>query len=325
MANVANASGYKDLLNTPLNDGVVYAGMIIDRNFEEDMMYYITNTTVLDDLTRCGQVIQFNKPPRVGPWRAYEKNQNMVSDQPTSDSFCITVCNAAYKSIKIDELDIYRACNSWDAFETGFLNDCWRELSELWHSDVLTGMQLQVSSRNLGKSAGRYGNIDLGSVGNPLHLTPDTIVSFFSRMRDVLIDAGRWVDGEMFIVVPRAMQSLLLETMYAKQLCCNTGESLLFKGMKASDIMGFTVVESDRMRPVVDPATRRLVYPILAGWNEAYAFTGDIVKAELNRSPGNSFGVVYNMLTVYGGGVIYPDAMAKAYVTFSTDGVVTRP
>lgn len=324
MANTTVASGYKDLLETPLGKGVVYAGTIIDRNFEDDMLYYITNSTVLDELTRCGQVIQFNKPPRVGAWRPYELNQKMVSDQPTSDSFCITVCDMAYKSIKIDEVSIYRACDNWDAYETGFLNDAWYHLSELWHTSVLTGMQLQVSSRNLGKNAGRYGNIDLGSIGNALHLTPDNIVSFFSRMRDVLQDAGRWYDGEMYVIVPRAMHTLLLETMFAKQLCCNTGESVLFKGMRASDVLGFTVIETDRMRPVVDPATRRLVYPILAGWNEAYAFTGDIIKARLKEMDG-AFGVTYDMLSVYGGGVIYPEAMAKAYVTFSTDGVVTRP
>ena len=323
MANTTVASGYKELLDTPLGKGVVYAGTIIDRNFEEDMLYYVTNSKVLDELTRCGQVIQFNKPPRVGPWRQYELNQRMIPDQPTSDSFCITVCETAYKSIKVDKMTIYRACENWDAFETGFLNDAWYHLSELWHTSALTGMQLQVSNRNFGKNAGRYGNIDLGTIGNALHLTPDNIVSFFSKMRDVLQDNGRWYDGEMYIIVPRAMETLLLETMFAKQMCCNTGESVLFRGMKASDILGFTVVSTDRLRPVIDPATRRLVYPILAGWNEAYAFTGDILEAQIMPVPG-SFGVTYDMLSVYGGGVVYPEALAKAYVTFSTDGVVNR-
>lgn len=324
MANTVVASGYKELLGTPLGEGVVYAGTIIDRNFEDDMLHYITNSRVLDELTRCGQVIQFNKPARVGAWRPYELNQHMVADQPTSDGLCITVCDMAYKSIKVDKTDIWRACNRWDEFETSFLNDSWYHLSELWHSSALTGMQLQVSARNLGKNAGRYGNIDLGSVGNALHLTPDNIVTFFSKMRDTLQDAGRWYDGEMFVIVPSAMETLLLETMFAKQLCCNTGENVLFKGMKASDILGFTVISSNRLRPTVDPATRRLVYPILAGWNEAYAFTGDIIDARVAEMP-RSFGVTYDMLSVYGGGVIYPEALAKAYVTFSTDGTVARP
>lgn len=322
MAEIIAASGYKALAETPLGQGVVYAGTIVDRNVEGDVLSHVANTTVLDELTRCGQVIQFNKPAQVGPWRAYEKNQNMISDQPVSDAFCISICKAAYKSIKIDKLDIYRACNEWDAFETSFLNNAWHHLSELWHVDALTGMQSQIARRNIGRNAGRYTNINLGDAGNPEHLTPDNVINYLNRLYAVLDDAGRWYDGEMFIIAPRAMTALLMETMFAKQMCCNTGDSVLFKGMKARDLMGFTLVESDRLRPFPDPNTRRLVYPILAGWKNAYAFTGDIIDAELRSSPGNSFGVVYNMLTVYGGGVIYPEALTKGFVTFSTDGLV---
>lgn len=323
MVNVVAASGYKELEMTPLAKGIVYAGTIVDRRYEEDMLYHITNSTVLEPLTKCGQVITFDRPPNGVMWKPYEVNQLMIPDQPSSDSFCMTVCNARYASIKMDKLTIARACENWEAFETGFLDATYRNLSELWHDDVLTGMQLQVANRNFGKRAGRYGNIDLGSIGNALHLSPDNIVSFLARMRDVLQDSGRWYEGEMFITVPRAMETLLLETMFAKQLCCNTGESVLFQGMRASDILGFTVVATDRLRPVMDPATRRLVYPIIAGWNEAYAFTGDIIEAEIQPIP-QTFGITYNMLTVYGGGVIYPEALAKAYVTFSTNGVVNQ-
>lgn len=315
------ASGYKDLLSTPLADGVIYAGTIVDANKENDFLYHVTNSTVLSELTQCGQVVQFVKPPQVGDWRDYELNQPLVSDQPSSDSFCISICDMAYKSIKIDEMSIYRACNHWDEFETGFLTDVWNNLSALWHTRCLTGMQLQVSSRNLGKNAGRHRNIDLGTVGNPVHLDPTNIVSFFSRNRAVLQDSGRWYDGQMFMLVPRDMEILLLETFFAKQLCCNTGESVLFKGLKAKDILGFTVIETDRLTPVVDPATKRLVYPIISGWREAYAFTGDIVKARLKEMD-RAFGITYDMLSVFGGGVIYPEALAKSYVTFSTSGTV---
>lgn len=321
MANTIVSSGYKELLDTPLGKGVVYAGQIIDRNYEEDMLHHITNGSVLDPLMKCGQVITFERPPNGVMWKPYETNQLMIPDQPSNDSFCITVCEERYASIKVDKRSIARACEDWDAFETGFLTATYQNLSELWHDYVLTGMQLSVANRNLGKRAGRYGNIDLGSIGQSVHLTPDNIVSFFARMRDVLQDAGRWYEGEMFITVPRPMEVLLLETMFAKQLCCNTGESVLFKGMKAHDILGFTVVATDRLRPILDPATRRLVYPVVAGWNEAYAFAGDIVEAEIQPIP-QTFGVTYNMLSIYGGGAIYPEALAKAYVTFSTNGTV---
>lgn len=322
MAEMTAASGYHALMNTPLSKGVVYAGTIIDRNIEKDMLKYVTNTTALEELTRCGQVIQFDRPARVGPWRAYEKNQDMVPDQPTQSSFCISICGSAYKSIKIDQEDIRRACENWDAFETSFLNDAWRELSNLWHVNALAGMQTQISNRNIGDRAGYYGNINLGTVGTPFDVTTTNLVTFMSKIKTTLDEAGRWYDGEMFIIVPPAMITLMLETFFGKQMCCDPMDSVLFKGLKAHNIMGFTVVESARLRPFVHPNTRRLVYPIVAGWKEAYAFSGDIVQAELRAAPGNNFGVYYNMLSVFGGGAIYPEGLAKAYATFETDGVV---
>lgn len=321
MSNTISASGYKDLLNTPLADGIVFAGMAIDKNFEDDWLYQIANSRTLDPLLECGQVIQFQKPPQVGSWRSYEKNQELVYDQPKGGNFCISICNQAYKAIKIDPQDIRAMCNQWSAFETAMLDDVWRNLSALWHIDALTGMQLAVSSSNMGTTAGRYRNINLGTVGNPLHLEPTNIISFFDRLQTTLKQARRWYPGEMFLLVPPAMISLMLQSLYEKQMCCDVSGSLMFKGLRAADIMGFTVIETDRLEPVVDPATNRLVYTILAGWNEAYAFSGDVINASLGEIP-NSFGVGYRMLSLYGGGVIYPDGLAKAYVTFSTEGTV---
>lgn len=321
MANVISASGYRDLLNTPLADGIVFAGMIIDKNFEDDWLHQVVNSRVLDPLLECGQVIQFQKPPQVGSWHPYEKNQERVYDQPKGGNFCISICNQAYKAIKIDKQDIRAMCDNWNAYEAAFLDNAWQNLSALWHSDVITGMQLAVSSHNMGAKAGRYKNINLGTIGNALHLTPQNIIGFFDRLQTTLKQARRWYNGEMFLLVPPAMISLLLQTMYEKQMCCDISGSLMFKGLRAVDIMGFTVIESDRLEPTIDPATGRLVYTILAGWNEAYAFAGDVIEADIDKIP-HSWGVSYNLLSLYGGGVIYPDGLAKAYVTFSTEDTI---
>lgn len=321
MANDLVASGYKDLMDTPLAKGAIYAGTIIDRNVESDLISAVSNTSVLSELTKCGQIVEFSKPPRIGGWRPYELNQDMIMDEPTSDKFCLTVCKRAYKSIKIDKETIRRMCDAWDDYEQGFLDDAWTQLSALWHLELLTGMQIAPSHRNVGATAGRHGNINLGTIGAPVHLTKDNLVNFYDRLATIFDINGRMYDGDMFVIVPRAMNTLLLETMFAKQMCCNTQESVLFKGVIASNILGFRVIQSDRLRPTIDPATKRLVYPIIAGWDKAFAFTGDIIDAEIRHAPGNNWGVVYNMMSIYGGGAIYPEALAKAYVTFETEGV----
>lgn len=318
---LTSASGYEALRATNLGKGVIYAGTIKARNWEEDFIPYVANTRVLDDLTKCGDIITFEKPPQTGPWRPYEKNQEFVYDQVSSESFCVSICNAAQKHLKFDREDIRKACDSWDEFETAMIANVWQYLSEHWQRNLLTGMSLQVASTNVGSKAGRYRNINMGTVGNPLHLEPANLVNFLAKTRELLRSAGRWYDGEMFMLVPPEFGTLVLQTAYEKQWCCDPSEGVLFKGLKSSSLHGFRIIETDYVVPSVDQATGRLVFPLIAGWNDAYAFTGDIVEADLRDIP-NSWGVSYNMLSVFGGGVIYPEALAKAYVTFSTDGVV---
>lgn len=319
--NLTAASGYEALRSTNLGKGVIYAGTIKARNWDDDFMPFIANTRVLDDLTKCGDVITFEKPPQTGPWRPYEANQELINDQVSSESFCLSICGSAYKSLKFERPDIRKACENWDEFETAFLTDAWNNLSELWKRNLLTGMSLQIADTNIGNKAGRYKNINMGSVGNPLHLSPENLVNFIAKARELLRSTGRWYDGEMFMLVPPEFSTLILQTAYEKQWCCDASDGVLFNGLKATNINGFKVIETDLVVPSVDPATGRLVYPIIAGWNDAYAFTGEIIEAEINKVP-RSFGVTYDMLSVFGGGVIYPEALTKAYVTFSTDGVV---
>ena len=172
--NLVAASGYESLRTTNLAKGIIYAGTIKARNWEDDFMPFIANTRVLDDLTKCGQVITFDKPPHTGAWREYEKNQTLIRDQVTAESFCLTICRSAYKSIKFDKEDIRAACDNWEDFESAFLEDAWNNLSDLWKRDLLTGMQLQISACNMGSKAGKYKNINMGTVGNPVELTDFT-------------------------------------------------------------------------------------------------------------------------------------------------------
>lgn len=316
------ASGYEALQATNLAKGAIYAGTIKARNWDTSFLPYIANTRTLDELTTCGDVMIFDKPPATGAWREYEKNQDLVRDQVSAETFCLSICGAAYKSLKFDREDIRKACDYWPEFETAFLADAWRNLEELWQRYTLTGMSLQLSATNLGNKAGRYKNINLGSIGNPYHLEPTNIINYLASLREVLRSTGRWYDGDMVLIVPPEFSTLVLQTSYDKQWCCDPTESVLFNGLKASNIAGFKVIETDYVTPTIDNATGRLVFPIIAAWNDAYAFTGEIVEAEINKIP-NTFGVSYDMLTVFGGGIIYPEAIAKGYVTFSTSGIVT--
>ena len=320
-ANLITASGYNPFYQMLSKAGAIYMKSLIDENREDDMLPFIANTSILDELTKCGQVIQFDHELTLGSWRPYELDQELQHTTPRKDYSCISICNTDYLRIKVDNEDRRRMCEDWVEYERQFKKAAWEGLSDTWHNDVLTGMMLGASSRNKGATAGRYGVIDLGTTDAPRDLTPDNLVLFVTDLMRVLEDAKRWYAGNMVLIVPKAFRALLIQTAFAKQMCCMINDSVLFKGLQVQDLLGFTLIETNRLQSFQDPNTRKLVHPIIAAWNESYGFAGDVVEVREVISE-RSFHTFFDFRTVYGGGAIYPEGLALSYVTLSTDGQV---
>lgn len=115
-----SASGYGGLDQTPLARPGYY-NEIIANVYEKDFLQMITNSRISERITACNQVVQILKAPEVGPWRPYQKNQELIPNQVTANAICLSICNAAYNAIKIDELDIHWACERWAQWEQAFL------------------------------------------------------------------------------------------------------------------------------------------------------------------------------------------------------------
>lgn len=311
-----SASGFGGLENTPLAR-IGYYNNIIARGWEKDYLPAITNTSVDQRVTACNQIVQFTKQPLVGEWRPYEKNQELVPDYVSPEAFCMQICNAAYKALKFDKLDISRICDRWKPFEESFLHSAYETLAETWREYVLNAMILEADAQNKGTHAGCNRNINLGAPNAPLKVTAESFARELSRLKRVLTDRRRWVENEMFIMLPSALWEILVDSPYANALqmgnCVDC--SLLVTGEVPGKILGFNVYIVDSVPSGVDPATGDIGYYIIAGHKEAFAFIGDLVDGELVRPP-RYFGIEYQMLAVWGGKAIYPDALAVAYWTF---------
>ena len=298
MAILNSASGYGGLEATPLaRPG--YFNEIINRVYERDFLAEITNSMIDERITRCHQTVQIMKAPEVGPWRSYQKNQELVPNQVTADALCLEINNAAYNAIKIDELDIHFACDRWAAFEEKFLDSVYERYVEMQRDWVLTSMILEADARNKGAHAGKFGNIDLGSKGNPITVNKDNIPLHVAHLQEVLMEQLRWKQGEMFIILPIAFRPILMMSNYANSEW--TGDckrcSMGIDGLFDFSLGGFTtVIESTHVPYVIDAAGNVCFY-ILAGHNSAFAYASDIIKGELVR-PARTFGIEYQMLAV---------------------------
>jgi hypothetical protein len=312
---IATASGFGGLENTPLAR-IGYYNKIIARGWEKDFLPLITNTEIDERITQCNQVVQFTRQPLAGPWRPYEKNQELVPEQVTPEGFCMRICNAAYKDLKFDKLDIARICERFAPFEESLLDSAYQGLAEEWRCYVLNGMVLETSAKNKGNHAGKSCNIDLGTINAPRVITGVSFGREVAKLKRTLQEARRWEDGKMVMILPPAIQELLVESPYANALqmgsCVDC--SLLVTGQLPGKIVGFDVFVTNAVPAVIDATTQTEAYYIIAAHRDAFAFAGDLIEGELVR-PSRYFGIEYQMLAVWGSKAILPDAMAVGYWT----------
>lgn len=311
-----SASGYAGLDATPLAR-IGYHDDIIMAAWERDFLTEITNSSIDERIVRCYDTVQFQRQPTVGPWRTYEKDQDLVPTQITPEGFCFQLQCAKYQDIKFDQMDVSRACERWPRFEAAFLDSVYQALTEEWRTFVFNGMLLEADVINKGANAGINGGINLGAPGAPVAITKDNILGHLARLRQVLRDRQRWIDGSMFIIIPTALKEILVQSQYANS--CWAGEcvpcSMGITGFSPQQLLGFNVIESSHAPRFID-STGVVSYGIIAGNSEAYAFAADIVEGRLVK-PTSRFSIEYQMLATWGGKAIYPDALAVAYWTLT--------
>ena len=310
-----SASGFGGLENSPLAR-IGYYASIIALGWEKDFLSEVVNSEIDGRILECNQVVQFVKQPTVGPWRQYEKNQELVPDQVSPDGFCMRICNAKYKAIKFDKLDIRRICERWDQFEGSFLDSAYQTLAQEWRSFVLAGMALEADAQNKGVSAGCRGNINLGAPNAPRVVNGVNLGSEIAKLKRVLKERHRWEDGKMVLILPSAIEEQLVNSPYASALqmgsCVDC--SLLITGKMPGMLLGFQPYVTESLACAMDPTTNTEAYYVIAAHRDAFAFAGDIIEGELVR-PSRYFGIEYQMLATWGAKAILPDAIAVGYWT----------
>lgn len=315
-AGLGSASGYGSIHDTPLATKG-YHSRIIERGWEKDILGEIVNTRIVAQAFDCNQVVEFILQPDVGPWRKYEDNQVIKPDTVQITSVQMTLCNQAYKAIKIDNNLQRNLCQFWSKFEAGFLDSCYRELSGMWHSFVLSAMVLEADRRNKGANAGRERSINLGTVGAPVRVTPGSLPVNLMNLRNVLVHNNRWKNGEMFLIVPPEFSNVVIQSEYrlAADISCCKDPSMLLTGELPGQLAGFRTIESMRTISAFDATVNKQAYYILAFWKEAFAFYGDITEGRIIEDK-DYWGRQYQMAALWGGKAIYGDAIAVGYWTF---------
>lgn len=306
-----SASGYAGIEGTPLAR-VGYEANIIELVWEKDFIPLITNGSINEELVMCNQTVQFTRQPKVGKWRPYSKNQKLVADHITPETMCLEINCAIYKVLKFDKLDIFQMCNGWDAWEASFLDSTYKSYVAELREYVLNRMLLETARENQGVAAGINGNINLGSLTSPIVLTKDNIIQIMARPKVVLSDQQRWSDNDMFMVVPMALESLVLQSTFSSAAWSGDSVTIAREGVMEKSLVGFDTISTSHCPAAVTPAGD-VGYWIICGQKDAYAFVHDIIEADV-KDLIDAFGSIYRMLAVYGGKALVPEALCVLFV-----------
>ena len=91
--------------------------------------------------------------------------------------------------------------------------------------------------------------------------------------------------------------------------------SFAVDGMWEQQIAGFNLIETVHA-PFVKDADGRVCYYVIAGHRSAFAYAADIIDGRL-VFPERTWSAEYQMLGVWGGKMLYPEAIAVGYWTFN--------
>jgi hypothetical protein len=308
-----DGAGVGGLFNTPLARPTYY-NKIMAKVYERDFLREITNSEISERITQCSQTVQIMKAPEVAPWRPYQINQQMVNSTVTTTAISLSVCYAAYQSLKFDNLTIHYACEHWEEFEKKVLEACYEAFVADQREWVFTSMVAQVSPHNQGAHAGRHRNLDLGSVGAPRQITRSTLPGELAKMKQVLQEHLSFVSGNMFLIVPPEIDTVLVYTDFAnKAWVGGSGMSLAVDGAWTQPLLGFNVIETNHLLWTQDSG--QICYYILAGHRDAFAYASDIIQSRVVTGI-DSFASIYQMLAVWGGAMLYPNYLVMGYWYF---------
>lgn len=307
-----NASGYGGLDQTPLaRPG--YHEKIMARVYERDWIREITNSQIAERITADTQTVQIMKAPTTGRRRRYQKNQPMIPSQVTTTAICLSICNAAYLDIKVDDLDIHWSGPRWSSFEDAFLEDAYQNYTADQREWVLNAMLAEASPQTQGLNAGKYHNWNLGERGNPVIVNATNIAREMSILQQVLMDQLAWRENEMFCVMPTLFRTVLVQSNFANAAWTGTAApgTIAIDGLWPHQLSGFDIIETIHAPSFIDD-NGDLCFYIIAGSTDAFAYAGDIIRGRLIDKDPNTFGVRYQTLDVWGGKMIYPERVAVA-------------
>lgn len=284
----------------------IWASKLIENFYDATVLSAISNTDYEGEIKQHGDKVNIRTTPEL-TIRSYEKGMKLMVERPDKPKVVLNIDQGEYFAAIEDDVDKTQS-------DINLMQNWSRDASEKMKikidSNVLTGMLPDISSQNMGATAGRIsGNINLGAAGAALQVTKTNVL-------DYIVDAGLVLDeanapeSNRFMVVPAWMAALIKKSDLKDASLTGDGTSVLRNG-RIGMIDRFTLYVSHNLNRVTDGGNQ--CFSVIAGHKMGLTFASQMTEMETLRSE-STFGSIIRGLQVYGYKVVKPEALAKLYV-----------
>ena len=284
----------------------IWASKLIENFYDATVLSAISNTDYEGEIKQHGDKVNIRTTPEL-TIRSYEKGMKLMVERPDKPKVVLNIDQGEYFAAIEDDVDKTQS-------DINLMQNWSRDASEKMKikidSNVLTGMLPDISSQNMGATAGRIsGNINLGAAGAALQVTKTNVL-------DYIVDAGLVLDeanapeSNRFMVVPAWMAALIKKSDLKDASLTGDGTSVLRNG-RIGMIDRFTLYVSHNLNRVTDGGNQ--CFSVVAGHKMGLTFASQMTEMETLRSE-STFGSIIRGLQVYGYKVVKGEALAKLYV-----------
>ena len=284
----------------------IWASKLIENFYDATVLSAISNTDYEGEIKQHGDKVNIRTTPEL-TIRSYEKGMKLMVERPDKPKVVLNIDQGEYFAAIEDDVDKTQS-------DINLMQNWSRDASEKMKikidSNVLTGMLPDISSQNMGATAGRIsGNINLGAAGAALQVTKTNVL-------DYIVDAGLVLDeanspeSNRFMVIPAWMAALIKKSDLKDASLTGDGTSVLRNG-RIGMIDRFTLYVSHNLNRVTDGGNQ--CFSVVAGHKMGLTFASQMTEMETLRSE-STFGSIIRGLQVYGYKVVKGEALAKLYV-----------
>src|SRR5215472_3471281 len=169
----APTPAYSGAASTSIFIPEIWSGKLIEKFYAATVLAAVANTDYQGEIKNMGDVVHIRTKPTI-TINAYQVNQDLLIERPSSNIVDFTIDNAFYFNEALDDvMEVQSDLNMLSMWS----DDAAEQMKIKIDTQCLSIVDAGIVAANKGIAAGKISqNINLGTTGTPLALTPTNIV-----------------------------------------------------------------------------------------------------------------------------------------------------